>query len=522
VKTIIERYDKVWLCGLFLFFAVICLSSVWKDSLTYDESYHVQFGLKTLSGDLDHASLQKMPITALNALPIVAVKKSGISISEQTLIWFCRIPTIIFGVLLGIFIFRWSRELYGVRGGLFSLFLYVFCPNVVAHARLATTDVYCCFFIFISIYAFRKYARSQTSANLILLSVAVGMAQLSKQTALLLFPILLGLGMVETFRRSASLHFHLKRRLLSHFLFFVFVVILIINLGYFFNGSFRSLRDYREWFQQQSPDVAATFPPARDGMIAASLDRVPIPLPIAYVEALVLGKYINATGEGHGTIYLLGELSQYGYWDYFLVAFFLKTPLPTIAFLVVAIWMAVKSRQFPVASDETALLVTSGIIFFFFSFCTTAQIGIRYILPMYPFLYVFLGKIVSQGMTRLKICIVAGLSIYLVVSFASYYPHYISYFNELCWDRTKLYKYLADSNLDWGQDNNYLVEYLELHRGEDIHVNPLQPMSGKIIVNVNNLVGVIQDASTYEWLRDNYEPVDRVAYSWLCYEIPDK
>ena len=463
-----------------------------------------------------------MPITALNALPLIIAQKSGVTVSEQTMIWFCRIPTIIFGILLGVFVYKWSKRLYGVQGGLFSLFLYVFCPNVVAHARLATTDIYCCFFVFISLYAFKRYVRSITFIGLILLSIAVGIAQLTKQTALLLFPILFLSGIMEAFHRSADHDVHLKKKLLYHFLIFALVVILIINLGYFFRGSFSSLNDCRDWFKSSTPAVAEVLPPVRDGAVATSLDQAPIPLPRAYVEGLVLGKYFNATGKGHGPIYLLGELSQYGHWYYFLVAFFLKTPLPTILLLAAAIWMTIKSKHYSMASDETVLLLTSAIIFCFFSFCTTAQIGIRYILPMYPFLYVFMGKIVSKEMTSLKSYAVAGLSIYLVASSISYYPHYISYFNELCWDRTRSYKYLADSNLDWGQNNLYLVEYLELHQNEKIQVDPVQPVSGKVIVDVDDLVGIGQDASRYKWLRDNFEPAGNIAYSWLIYEIPDK
>ncbi len=516
-------HEKLWACVLILFFTAICLSSIWNNSYTYDERMHLRFGRYALVGKLDHASMQQMPVTAMNALPNLIFQISDISVSEQKRIWFSRLPTITFAVILGIFIFVWSKQLYGILGGIFSLFCYVFCPNIVAHARLATSDLYCCLFMFISLYAFRKYVEQKTMIHLLFLSVAVGVAQLTKQTALLLFPILFVLTILEVFHSSKSNPFHLKKRFVFHFFLFVFVVVLIINLGYLFKGSFLSLRDYREWFTSENTGVVTMLPAARDGAIIASLDTVPIPLPRAYVEAFFIGKYYNATGEGHGPIYLLGELSQFGHWYYFLVAFFLKTPISTIILIAVAIWMTIKSIPFSASTDEIALLVTAGTIFFFFSFFVTAQIGIRYILPVYPFLYVLLGKIISKTMTRLKKIIVAGLSIFLVFSFISYYPHYLSYFNEICWDRTKLYKYLADSNLDWGQNDTYLKEYLELHTNEkNIHVNPDYPTSGKIIVGVNSLVGVIQKASTYEWLRNNYEPVGHIAYSWLYYEIPEK
>ena len=54
---------------------------------------------------------------------------------------------------------------------------------------------------------------------------------------------------------------------------------------------------------------------------------LPIPLPTAYVESLIIGSYYNSTGRGHGPNYLLGQRSQMGWWYYFPVAVGLKTPL---------------------------------------------------------------------------------------------------------------------------------------------------------------------------------------------------
>ena len=48
--------------------------------------------------------------------------------------------------------------------------------------------------------------------------------------------------------------------------------------------------------------------------------------------------------------------------------------------------------------------------------------------------------------------LIGGLVLYLVVSVLSYYPHFIPYFNELVWDRTKAYRILVDSNLGWSQN----------------------------------------------------------------------
>ena len=112
---------------------------------------------------------------------------------------------------------------------------------------------------------------------------------------------------------------------------------------------------------------------------------------------------------------------------------------------------------------------------------------------------------------------VAVLAAYLVVSVLSYYPQYLAYFNELVPDRRMAYKVLADSNLDWGQNRLYLEQYLRVHPG--VHVSPAHPVSGTIVVSVNELVGVGAKPETFQWLRDHFEPVSTIQYSYLVFDI---
>jgi hypothetical protein len=165
-------------------------------------------------------------------------------------------------------------------------------------------------------------------------------------------------------------------------------------------------------------------------------------------------------------------------------------------------------------------------LFFFaiyFNFFFNTQIGIRYFLVVFPLLYVFAGSLFVnwQDFDPRKKWMVFALGIYLILSVLSYYPFYISYFNEIVWDRKTAYKYLADSNLDWGQDGpilkNYLAEY------PNVHVAPEKPIllkkTARYYVSINRLVGVTIDPDVYKWLRDNFEPVDTIAPSYLLYEI---
>ena len=58
---------------------------------------------------------------------------------------------------------------------------------------------------------------------------------------------------------------------------------------------------------------------------------------------------------------------------------------------------------------------------------------------------------------------------YLITSIATY-PSYLSYFNELAGGSSQGYKYLIDSNLDWGQDLPKLKQYLDENEIDNIYL----------------------------------------------------
>jgi hypothetical protein len=116
------------------------------------------------------------------------------------------------------------------------------------------------------------------------------------------------------------------------------------------------------------------------------------------------------------------------------------------------------------------------------------------------------------------------------------------------------YTILADSNLDWGQNWIYLEEYLEANpdarylidiggevkllkynQGIDSvkyrdllyellgEVDPQEYKGGLILIQANQLVGIINDPQQFQWLRENKQPVDHLGYSFLLFDLqPDE
>jgi len=171
-------------------------------------------------------------------------------------------------------------------------------------------------------------------------------------------------------------------------------------------------------------------------------------------------------------------------------------------------------------------------------------------LPMYPFLFVFMGKAVSLKTLKPKITkvVLVLLGLWYIFSSLSIYPHYLAYFNELVGGPNNGYKYLVDSNLDWGQDLPGLQEYLAKNKIDNISLHyfgtadpkyygfsdvtrvPYGFISGRINKSTTGMIAISATAlqgvfdryeHRYDWLKNNYKPIAKIGYSIFVYNIPE-
>lgn len=525
--------------GLLSFMVALEVLSIRHKSLTQDEPWHFRYGASILSGNSSRFVDGTMPITALNALPAeigelkAAARYQAFLKSVPT----GRYVTIILSVIVALVVFTWSRELYGTKGAILSLTLFALSPNMIAHARLITTDVYAAGMVLVSLWTLWRFTKHPSPRRGILAAVALGMGQISKYVCILLYPleaIILAIRYSpEILRQARQADLKAMRkgllRTLLYTVVFIAVSILIINAAFLFNRTFSSLDDYAL--------RSDAFKSLRSRL--GELARLPLPLPYPYLEGIDWGIYRTETGKGFGKMYLLGRLKEIGgFKGYYFFAYLFKVPLATQAIAIIAMVAYTKRRKrYRFLEDELFLVAPMVFFAIYFNFFFKLQIGIRHFLIVLPLLHVFCGSLLKQGLPRqAKLTAALGVLIcYQTVSVLSYFPHYIPYFNELVWDRKKAYKVLADSNIDWGQDRNALQRYLREHpdayyeKGEwwmkrvrrrfsEKYLHPEFPDSGKIVVSVNNLVGIF-DPDRYKWLRENYEPVDHIGYSYVIFEL---
>jgi hypothetical protein len=524
-----------WLivCGALLaVLLLIQVTSLRHKGLTTDEPLHYQYGYRVLNGAPERTSAlnaSTMPFSSVHAmtsgnLGLVASMvgiSPGASWSDQ--LKRGRYATIALSLLLALYVVRWSYELYGRNGALLSLSLYVFDPNLLAHGQLVTADLPAALMTTMALYHFWHFLKLGGKQRALFSAVTLGLSQLAKYSCVYLYPIFLAIAAIYCrFKpasgaaepdRSDSLSWNLRRWFIA-ITFFVAVSIVTINLGFGFAGIGTPLSGYT----LKDP----FFKKLRATPIIGNL---PLPLPVPYIQGLDMVKFEERMGEAWGNIYMAGQLrvnhhdgTLHGFPGYYFYAAFFKVPIAKqIIFLVALFGYFSRRGQRALRREEIFLLVPILVYWVYLNFFFNAEVGIRHVLPVVILATIFCGRFLANPESKLRRYTALFLVVWTAASALSYYPHFISYFNEFVPDRKLAYRHLADSNLDWRGNEWYLTEYVRRH--PDVIVDPRKPHAGRIVVPVNALVGVNRNPEEYRWLREHFTPVDHIAYSYLVYDV---
>lgn len=436
-----------WACVLLAVYLGLALSSTIKQSAAWDETHYLGLGNQIwMQEDWDAPSALLHPPLSyyLAAVPLSfcqlhlpcfergaswdllrGVRRGQCLMrhsrpSGDQLLLLARIPTLILGLFLGYLVYDWSSRLHGRLGGMFSLFLYGLSPNVLAHSGLATPDMVLTTFGFGAVYCFWRHAREPSWIMLLIGGVALGLTLMSKHAGLLWLPVMAFLALWLNRRPLVPISSPLK-------------------------------------------GLAATGPVVHLGMITALAFLV---LFLGY--GLQVGPYLSGL-ETQGKItkfgfpaFLNGEASRSGgWWYYYVFVLLIKVPIPLLA-LVAGSTLIRRGKESTHLFDPLCLLVPAGAVLAAFSALTQVNVGLRYVLPAFPFLIVFAGKWIPfvKERTLLWRCALVGLLLWYGFENFSIYPHYLAYFNQAGGGPQRGYRHLVDSNLDWGQDLKGLKRYM--------------------------------------------------------------
>ncbi len=443
-------------------------------SLTVDEPLHVFAGLvgwreHKFEYSIEHPPLLRLwmtlPLAKRGPMPVVVEDDNVTRLPDPVgLAWRTRIPILLLGMILGVLLWRAARRLWSEGAANLALALFAFSPSLIAHFSLATTDGGGVLMVFATALQLIRWRENPSRRQTLLLGLVLGLLLLSKLYAPAYF--LLTIALVLVLKPGgwalSPLRWNWRAALLA-----VVVALLIGWAGYFFHVSHVTVRDGD--MRIQSPHRAPVV------VDAHGLANFNLWLPAGeYLEGM--SALLDHNESGHRS-FLLGRVSETGERMYFPVVILLKWPL-TVLLLTVAAAVLLLLGKIALPRSLLVLLAYPALTLGM-AMASHIDIGERHILQAYPFVLLFAAgawQVVASSLRKPGAGLARGASITLVLLAAlnaadalRYAPDYLSFFNVVI-SPAESYRYLSDSNLDWGQGLIALRNYQRRHPGEKIHL----------------------------------------------------
>ena len=470
-------------------------------------------------------------------------------IDTDRVVWLGRFVVVGLGVLLGALMASWTWALTRhLPAAAVVLVLFALSPNLLAAASLVTTDMAATATWFATVYTWWRYWRRPGWGRWLLAAVCLGLALAAKLTGVLLLPATAALAFVGA--AGVSLWPPNRGWLRPALLWLGLLPVAGLVLWAFYGFDLRG----------------------------------GLPLP-AYVEAWTL--LLREVDASHANFFMGRVLSE-GSWLYFPVTLLLKTPLPALALWALGVGALLSRKKTTDFADYTDLEVSESVksvesvaaisswrdvaflglpagLFLAVAVVSRLNYGYRHLLPAVPFLTVLGGLAVARlwGPTDvarvatprslLRAVVVVALG-WTAVAALRTHPDYLAYFNELA--RGRGYRYLGDSNLDWGQDVNQTADYARAYgveTGRPLFISyaggadpahygltqpsitlqtdagrsdfaPANPAAGRYAINVSDLQGVslllgnLKEIDLYDWFRRR-APLTALGGSVFIYNV---
>ncbi|MFA5030596.1 MAG: glycosyltransferase family 39 protein [Patescibacteria group bacterium] len=555
----------------------------WHETQTIDEGVHISAGYSYLkTGDYrlnpEHPPLAKQ----IAALPILFLKptlptnteawdtadqwqfaqeflyKSGNN--SQLILFLGRLPIIFLTILLGVCIARWAYELGGKISSLVATILYFSSPVILTHGHLITTDVPVALGVFATAYFFTKALRSPKKLWIFLTAFAYAFAIDVKFTGVILVVFIPLIYWIVSYY-CTSRFTHLK---FSHFIKLFSAMIIFGALLAFITTGCQTLKSVDDPFLgthhiQLATEFIGKLPENTHWAINTYLwilNNVTFP---GYPYVTGLFEFMTHFESGHES-YFLGTYTDFGNIWYFPVAILIKTRLAVMVLLSLILTLFVKqsfwvwkfklqkksflkkiTEWLKTFNPESFVLFLIPTIFFLSALQSKVNIGVRHILLVYPFMFIGISMLWSIQIKkrRVFIGIITSILGIAILSTIMIWPFPMAYFSEAVGGASQGYKYMLDSNLDWGQNLPYVKEYLTKNKinticlgyfgqghfsSETISVKPLyddatikkhEPINCVVVISAQMLYN--RD-NTFTWLK-KLQPTEVIGYGLYVYDL---
>jgi hypothetical protein len=489
---------------------------------TADEPAYFNGGRLIVTGGWEH------PVTRLhgpipylaNQLLVRDFPSGGFWEAENpaALLFRGRLALLPFGWLAATVVLLWSRRVFGNLGGLLSVALFTLNPLMIGYGALLAVDMVHSSVVLLCLYLLWRFLQHPSPARCAIVGVGLGAAFATKYLALLNGPLVVVIAALRVY--------HLRREKRSAGILAAagtavtisVIALLCLHAAYGFQVGL-ALQD-ASVYQSELIAKLIDLP-----VVGSFLGCFPEPY-LAGVD------YQMWMGEAdHYRTYLNGRFAP-SFASYYLWIFLLKTPEWVIA---ISLWLVAwrlprvlfGAGSFGERSTVWVLLPPMFVAVCYLSLFTGLQIGVRYVLPLYPMLFILLGSVARITWLRAmpgRGLLVLGLALGLLqaADLQRNWSDLISYFNTSAGGQRQAHRHFQDSNSDWGQLLHRGLEILEESETEPFTVLSAfdGPRFGRVAIKLRDYVqpDPADETRSRHWL-DPFEPVRHVGASWRLFDV---
>lgn len=429
--------------------------------------------------------------------------------NPDQILFLSRLPMIVLTALFGFVVFLLTKKLFGTLAAVLAVGFYATEPLFLAHGSLVNTDVAAAGFVITSVFALILYMEKQSRGRLVFLILALAAGLLSKFSTFYLFPLIVLILIFFYKSRGLKLYHHLGILSLG----------LLICISLFYGAV---------------------------GFLDTGLLGF---FPIRYFAGLFGSLIAISSNERFG--YLLGESYFGSRIYYFPIMILAKTQLLTLLGAAIGIVLFLK-KELRLNRFYLVAFFVPLITFFGLSLLAKFNIGVRHVMPVYPFLIILAGagfawasrevanfvpKNLKLSTILFVLLVIFSFRIYSVVST---YPHFLSYYNIVAGGTDNGWKVADDSNYDWGQDVKRLAEFVRenniksiafdnytgRYAAVDYYHIPATEMfpsktdyTGYLALSTSVITYHEDKTDNYSWVVDNYQPIARAGKSIFIFKI---
>jgi Dolichyl-phosphate-mannose-protein mannosyltransferase len=458
------RHERAGVIALIALHAALVLWGVTRNSVTFDENYHLPSGVLIVARHDFRVSTVNPPLVkALCAVPALMAgarlpADSAIATENQQMVGYsfmranaaryhdlfmaARLPVLLLSLALALLVWRWARRLYGRAGGLVALAAYALAPESLAHAGVVGMDLATGLGFAATLYGWWGFARSGRWPWFACSAAGFAFTLLTRFTGWSLLPILAIVTLVTHARRPTPA----PARLWVGLALLVPIGFVALAAGYLGQVSFAPLRAY-SWHSHLFQTLTGRAPWLR------------LPVPDSYLRGF--DWQAHESDAGNTPTFVLGQLTTARVWWYFPLALLVKWPIGFLGALLARLVTA-RARRSPRRRDDAFLLMPAALLLLAGMTLVKLNAGMRYMFPLLPLLAVWLGglaapetpgwlrahkRVRSWRMTR----VAAALAAITLIESLVTAPYYLSSFNLLAGGPGRGDAIVNDSNVDWGQ-----------------------------------------------------------------------